>query len=105
MRGRPGEDSVLLSVDMSNLEERTFKRGLRELLEKEFLYRSALASMFFVDIRFMFNRDRLAFVKECRLKKEDTRQPQYRWRIRQLCRSKIKARWHPTGGMDTVLIR
>lgn len=75
MRGKPGEDSVLLGVSMSNLEERTFNRGLRELLEKEFLYRSTLASMFFVNIRFMFNGDRLAFVKGYRLKKEDARQP------------------------------
>lgn len=75
MRGKPGEDSVLLGVSMSNLEERTFNRGLRELLEKEFLYRSTLASMFFVNIRFMFNGDRLAFVKGYRLRKEDPRQP------------------------------
>jgi hypothetical protein len=75
MRGKPGEDSVLLGVSMSNLEERTFNRGLRELLEKEFLYRSILASMFFVNIRFMFNGDRLAFVKGYRMKKEDPRQP------------------------------
>jgi len=38
-------------------------------------YRSTLASMFFVNIRFMFNGDRLAFVKGYRLKKEDPRQP------------------------------
>jgi len=74
MRGRPGEDTVLLGVAMSKMEERTFNRGLRELLEKEFLYRSTLASMFFVNIRFMFNGDRLAFVKGYRLKKEDPRQ-------------------------------
>ena len=65
----------MLGVDMSKLEERTFNRGLRELLEKEFLYRSPLASMFFVNIRFMFNGDRLAFVKGYLLKKEDPRQP------------------------------
>jgi hypothetical protein len=33
------------------------------------------ASMFFVNIRFMFNGDRLAFVKGYRLKKEDPPQP------------------------------
>lgn len=76
MRGRPGEDTVLLGVAMSKMEERTFNRGLRELLEKEFLFRSTLASMFFVNIRFMFNGDRLAFVKGYRLRREDPRQPQ-----------------------------
>lgn len=73
MRGKPGEDTVLLGVDMSKMEERSFNRGLRELLEKEFLFRSTLASKFFVNIRFMFNGDRLAFVKGYRLK--DARQP------------------------------
>jgi len=75
MRGKPGQDTVLLGVAMSNMEERTFNRGLRELLEKEFLYRSTLASKFFVNIRFMFNGDRLAFVRGYRLK-DDSRQPQ-----------------------------
>jgi hypothetical protein len=75
MRSKPGEDTVLLGVGMGDMEERTFNRGLRELLEKEFLFRSTLASKFFVNIRFMFNGDRLAFVKGYRLKKEDPRQP------------------------------
>ena len=74
MREKPGEDTVLLGAAMSNMEERTFNRGLRELLEKQFLFRSTLASMFFVNIRFMFNGDRLAFVKGYRLKKDDGRQ-------------------------------
>lgn len=74
MRGKPGEDTVLLGMSMSDMEERTFNRGLRELLEKEFLFRSALASVFFVNIRFMFNGDRLAFVKGYRLK-DEARQP------------------------------
>jgi len=68
MRGRPGEDTVLLAVAMSNMEERTFNRGLRELLEKEFLFRSIIPGQFFVNIRFMFNGDRLAFVKGYQLK-------------------------------------
>jgi hypothetical protein len=75
MRGKAGADTVLLSAEMSNMEERTFNRGLRELLEKEFLFRSTFASLFFVNIRFMFNGDRLAFVRAYHLK-EDARQPQ-----------------------------
>jgi len=38
------------------------------LLEKEFLYRSPSDGVFFVNIRFMFNGDRLAFVKSYHLK-------------------------------------
>ena len=50
------------------LNERTFRRGLRELLEKEFLYRSTSDGVFFINIRFMFNGDRLAFVRTYHLK-------------------------------------
>lgn len=68
LRERPGADTVLLSSRTSNLEERTYQRGLRELLKKEFLFRSPYHGTFFVNIRFMFNGDRLAFVKGYRLK-------------------------------------
>lgn len=74
LRLRPGEDTVLLSAATSNLEERTYQRGLRELLKKEFLFRSPFEGTFFVNIRFMFNGDRLAFVKGYRLK-DESRQP------------------------------
>lgn len=75
MRNKPGADTVMLSKRTMNLERRTYHRGLRELLEKQFLFRSHFDGMFFVNIRFMFNGDRLAFVKGYRLKKEDPRQP------------------------------
>ena len=52
----------------SSLHPVTYRRGLRELLEKEFLFRSPNPGLFFVNIRFMFNGDRLAFVKSYHLK-------------------------------------
>ena len=76
LRNKPGEDTVMLSKRTINLERRSYHRGLRELLEKQFLYRSHFDGMFFVNIRFMFNGDRLAFVKGYQLKKDDPRQPQ-----------------------------
>ena len=68
LQGRPGEDRVILnyytaSECIDGLTDRTYRRGLRELLNKEFLYRSPSEGVFFVNIRFMFNGDRLAFVK------------------------------------------
>jgi len=75
LRNKPGDDTVMLSKRTINLERRTYHRGLRELLEKQFLFRSHYDGMFFVNIRFMFNGDRLAFVKGYRLKAEDPRQP------------------------------
>ena len=68
VRENVGKDTVLLDPFSSGLEERTYQRGLRELLEKEFLFRSPNPGLFFVNIRFMFNGDRLAFVKGYKLK-------------------------------------
>jgi len=70
---RVSEDKVMLSFYMASeqvegLTDRTYRRGLRELLDKEFLFRSPSEGVFFVNIRFMFNGDRLAFVKGYRRK-------------------------------------
>lgn len=64
----PGTDEVRLSLLSAqsyfpDLTQRTYNRGLREVLEKGFLFRSAFEGVFYVNIRFMFNGDRLAFVK------------------------------------------
>lgn len=68
LQQNPGVDKVELShfiaaEQIEGLADRTYRRGLRELLEKEFLFRSPTEGVFFVNIRFMFNGDRLAFVK------------------------------------------
>jgi len=71
MRENPGHDKIELSHYIASergLSERTYRRGLRELLEKEFLYRSTTEGLFFINIRFMFNGDRLAFVRTYHLK-------------------------------------
>jgi hypothetical protein len=71
MRANPGRDEIKLNQYVAkdhNINDRTYQRGVRELLEKEFLYRSPSDGVFFVNIRFMFNGDRLAFVKSYHLK-------------------------------------
>src|SRR5579863_2804275 len=71
MRINPGKDEIKLNQYVARdygISDRTYQRGVRELLEKEFLYRSASDGVFFVNIRFMFNGDRLAFVKSYHLK-------------------------------------
>jgi hypothetical protein len=50
------------------MPERTFRHGLRQLLEKEFIYESLVSEVFFVNIRYMFNGDRLAFVRTYHVK-------------------------------------
>ena len=73
VRENPNSDKVELnfyvaSDQIDGINERTYQRGLRELLEREFLYRSPSEGVFFVNIRYMFNGDRLAFVKAYHLK-------------------------------------
>jgi hypothetical protein len=75
VRERPGQDSVPLDARSSGLHAVTYRRGLRELLDREFLFRSPNPGLFFVNIRFMFNGDRLAFVKGYRLKQEQPELP------------------------------
>ena len=75
VRERPGQDSVPLDAHSSGLHAVTYRRGLRELLEKEFLFRSPNPGLFFVNIRFMFNGDRLAFVKGYTVKKDQPTLP------------------------------
>lgn len=64
----PQKDEIKLNAEDANMPHSTYRRGLRELLEKEFLYQSLYHGLFFVNIRYMFNGDRLAFVKGYRRK-------------------------------------
>ena len=68
LREAPGQDTVRLSVMTAGMKKTTYYDGLRELLKKEFLYRSPWDGTFFVNIRYLFNGDRLAFVKAYHLK-------------------------------------
>lgn len=71
MRANPGNDEIKLNQYVAKdhgINDRSYQRGVRELLEKEFLYRSPSDGVYFVNIKFMFNGDRLAFVKSYHLK-------------------------------------
>jgi hypothetical protein len=73
IRENPNSDKVELnfyhaSEQIEGINERTYRRGLRELLDKGFLFRSPSEGVFFVNIRYMFNGDRLAFVKAYHLR-------------------------------------
>jgi hypothetical protein len=71
VQASPGSDEIKLNQYVARdhgMSDRTYQRGVRELLEKEFLFRSPSDGVFFVNIRFMFNGDRLAFVRSYYLK-------------------------------------
>src|SRR5271154_6283069 len=76
LQKKPGQDTITLSILTAGMKKTAYYNGLRELLEKEFLFRSPYDGTFFVNIRFMFNGDRLAFVKGYRRRPDDDRQPE-----------------------------
>lgn len=73
--GREGKDKDTVAINYllalkwkPDLAERTYYRGMSELLEKGFLFRSMAADIYFVNVRFMFNGDRMALVQSYRRK-------------------------------------
>jgi hypothetical protein len=68
MRENKQRDFVLLSAHDAKMNDRTFQRGLRELIERKFLYRGTIQGMFWINIQYMFNGNRLAFVKAYQIK-------------------------------------
>lgn len=53
-----------------SIPESTFHRGLRELLDKEFIYESLTPHQYWINITYMFNGDRFAFIKEYYISEE-----------------------------------
>lgn len=68
IQAKPGDDRVHLSYYTSGLSKSQYYRGQKELLDKGFLFKSQFDGMFFVNITYMFNGDRIAFVKGYRRK-------------------------------------
>ena len=65
-----GTDQIILSSyhgKQAGLSERSYYRGLRDLLEKEILYASPADSVYFLNIRYLFNGNRLHFVRSYHL--------------------------------------
>lgn len=67
-----GKDVVYLSFsevdqEVTPLSKPTFMRGMKELLEKHFIAETMTTGKYFINPDYMFNGDRLAFVKEYRL--------------------------------------
>ena len=78
MQDRPGQDQAMMtfpSVDQGStpMSEATFYRGMRELIEKGFLAESTVPGMYFINPDYLWNGDRLAFVKEYRVRKPAAR--------------------------------
>ena len=75
MSGKDGKDKDTVTLNYilaqrwkPDLSKRTYERGMNELLEKGFLYRSLAADVYFVNVRFMFNGDRMVVAQGYRRK-------------------------------------
>lgn len=71
MNENPGVDKVTLSAFLAKkegVEERTYQRGLRDLQSREVLFASHAEGTFFINIQYIFNGNRLHFVKSFYLK-------------------------------------
>jgi len=73
LQEKPNSDEIALSWHLAktlglDIPERTYRHGLSQLLEREFLYESLVDGLYFVNIRYMFNGDRLTFIRGYKLK-------------------------------------
>lgn len=76
-----GKDRVFLifgevNQDITPMVERTFYRGVAELVDKKFLAASMAQGSYFVNPDYVWNGDRLAFVKTFRVQSEAKRAEQ-----------------------------
>lgn len=75
-----GKDQVYMafsSVDqaLTPMANATYDRGMRELIEKGFIAATPSQGMYWLNPSFVWNGDRLAFVKEYKLKNAPKRDP------------------------------
>jgi hypothetical protein len=76
MREIPQSDKIELNLyhvkkHGLNMTERTYQRGMREMLEHQFLFRSTSADVYFVNVNFVFNGNRITLAKSYYLKGSD----------------------------------
>lgn len=73
MRDNPQADRIDLNFYIAQqfglgMAVQSFRRGLRELLENEFIYRSPVTDTYFVNVNFIFNGNRITLAKSYYLK-------------------------------------
>ena len=62
-----GKDTIFLSTirakEIFDIPKATYQRGLKELVEAEILFNTLDTNMYFINVNYMFNGDRLAFLQ------------------------------------------
>ncbi|MDD3466424.1 MAG: hypothetical protein PHE67_04665 [Campylobacterales bacterium] len=63
----PGKDLLFISpanaLEYFVIPKQTYMRGIKELLEREVLFETMNENWYFINVNYMFNGDRLAFLK------------------------------------------
>ncbi|MFA5681129.1 MAG: hypothetical protein WC999_07335 [Hydrogenophaga sp.] len=54
---------------ISKLSKATFHRSMNELMEKEVIFKSDMSNLYYINIAYVFNGDRLKFIQEYELEK------------------------------------
>lgn len=77
----PGSDRIWIHFmeieqNITPISETTFYRGMRELIEKEFIAESTTPGAYFLNIDYLFNGNRLAFIKEYKIASNGQPKPQ-----------------------------
>lgn len=78
MQQNIGKDIIMLvfadvNQDINPIGRATFFRGIRELIDKGFIAETVQSGRYFVNPDYVWNGDRLAFVKEFRVKKANSK--------------------------------
>jgi hypothetical protein len=78
IQNNANSDKITINFDYAKtiikMSRRTFFNGIKELLMRGFIYKTMVLNQYFININYMFNGDRLAFVKEFRLKEQKEKQ-------------------------------
>lgn len=76
VQDRPGTDRIYLHFmgieqAITPISRATFDRGMGELINRGFIAESMEPGMYYLNIDYLFNGNRLAFIKEYRIKSDD----------------------------------
>lgn len=90
----PGKDLIYLNFhdinqDVTPISKATFMRGVKEILEKKFLAETLVSGRYFVNPDYIFNGDRLAIVKEYRIKRDASDDQAWREQLEQRGQQRI----------------
>jgi hypothetical protein len=91
----PGTDTIWLHFmeieqAITPISRPTFDRGMSELLEKGFIAESLVPGKYFLNIDYLFNGNRLAFIKEYRIQDDNMTEKRRRAKVENLDQQQLE---------------